>query len=200
MRSIARATTIIRMPHSCVPGESAIASTCPVTRVGPVDQLVEVGKRSRRPRLAGGERVECDPDHLLGAIAHLPEAVDELGTRLEVGRELRQLRDRHALIADSLEVDRVVEDGQHQPEVGRDRPLLSEELGDPALDLVIADVDLVVEGDDLVAQLDVLRLEGVECASQSAEHDRSHLLDARLERVQALLVLDPGVHPKRPVT
>ena len=59
-------------------------------------------------------------------------------------------------------------------------------------------VDLVVEGDDLVARLDVLRLERVDNAANRAHDDLAGLLEARLEGVQLLLELDS--HPKRPVT
>ena len=78
--------------------------------------------------------------------------------RLELGRELGQLRDRDALVADALEVDRVVQDREHEAQVGGDGRLLREQLLDHLLDAVVARVDLVVERDDLVAELDVLRL------------------------------------------
>ena len=80
--------------------------------------------------------------------------------RLELGRELRQLRDRDALVADPLEVDRVVQDREHEAEVGGDGRLLREQLLDRLLDPVVARVDLVVERDDLVAELGVLRVRG----------------------------------------
>jgi hypothetical protein len=50
-----------------------------------------------------------------------------------------------------------VQDREHEAQVGGDRRLLGEQLPDRLLDPVVAGVDLVVEGDDLVAQLDVLR-------------------------------------------
>ncbi len=110
---------------------------------------------------------------------------------LERGGELRQLRDGDALVADPLEVDRAVEHGEDEAEVGRDRCLLCEQLADRALDPVVALVDLVVEGDHLVAELDVLRLEGVDRAGDGAEDDLALLLEIRLERLEARLVFDP---------
>ena len=91
-------------------------------------------------------------------------------------------------------MDGVVEHGEHEPQVGCDRRLLREQLLDRPLDRVVAAVDLVVVGDDLVAQLDVLRLERVDGAAHGAEHHGALLLEARLERFEALLVLDAGHH------
>ena len=66
---------------------------------------------------------------------------------------------------------------------------------------VVAVVDLVVERDHLVAELDVLRLERVDRAGHRAEDDLALLLEIRLERLEALLVLDARhVYPNRPVT
>ena len=94
-----------------------------------------------------------------------------------------------------------MEHREHEPEVGRDRRLLRQDLLDRLLDPVVARVDLVVERDDLVAELDVLRLHRVDRAAERAEDDGALLLQARLERVEALLVLDPRhAHPNRPVT
>ena len=89
---------------------------------------------------------------------------------------------------------------QDEAEVGGDGCLLSEHALDRPLDLVVARVDLVVEGDDLVTELDILGLKGVDRASHRAEHDSPLLLEARLERVEVRLILDPGHYPKRPVT
>ena len=94
-----------------------------------------------------------------------------------------------------------MEHGEHEAEVGRDRGLLCEQLLDRPLDPVVARVDLVVERDHLVAELDVLRLERVDRAAHRAEDDLALLLEARLERVEAL----PGTrrapgYPNRPVT
>ena len=90
--------------------------------------------------------------------------------------------------------------GEDESQVGRHGRLLREQLLDRLLDRVVAAVDLVVEGDHLVAELDVLRLERVDGGPNRAEHDRALLLEAGLERLEALLVLDARHHPKRPVT
>ncbi len=77
----------------------------------------------------------------------------------------------------------------------------AQELLDGLLDPVVAKVDLVVEGHDLVAELDVLRLEDVDCAAQRAHDHGPLLLQGRLERVEARLELDARHgHPNRPVT
>ena len=66
------------------------------------------------------------------------------------------------------------------------------------LEREVALVDLVVERDHLVAELDVLRPQGVDGAADRPEDDLAGLLEARLERVQLGLQLDS--HPNRPVT
>jgi hypothetical protein len=60
---------------------------------------------STRPRARSTsfrERIERDPHHLGGALAHLGQSLDEVVVRLELARKLGQLRDRDALIADAL--------------------------------------------------------------------------------------------------
>ena len=62
----------------------------------------------------------------------------------------------------------------------------------------VALVDLVVEGDHLVGELDVLDCERVQAAAERAEDELAFLLERRLELVELLLQGDP--HPNRPVT
>ena len=63
---------------------------------------------------------------------------------------------------------------------------------------MIAVVDLVVERDDLVAQLDVLRSQRVDDTPDRPEDDLAGLLEPGFEGVQLCLELDS--HPNRPVT
>ena len=94
-----------------------------------------------------------------------------------------------------------MQDREHEPEIGRDRGLLREQLLDRLLDPVVAGVDLVVERDDLVAELGVLRGENVDGAAQRPQDERALLLQGRLERVEAGLELDARHRqPNRPVT
>jgi hypothetical protein len=88
--------------------------------VGAVDQLVEVDQRLRLLEVARRERVERDLDHLLGTRAHLFEPVDERAIRRDCRRELDELRDRHAVIGDPLEVQVHVQHSQDEPKVARD--------------------------------------------------------------------------------
>ncbi len=152
--------------------------------------------------VARGERVERDPHHLRGALTHLGQPLDEVVARLELGGELRQLRDRDALVADPLEVDRVVQDREHEPQVGGDRRLLGEQLPDRLLDPVVARVDLVVERDDLVAQLDVLRAEDVDGAAERAQDELRPAPEAspRAHRGCAWNSTRAIAYPNRPVT
>ncbi len=85
----------------------------------------------------------------------------------------------------------IVQDGQHEPEIACDGRLEREHLLDHLLDPVIALVDLVVEGDHLVAELDVLGRERVDRSANGAQAEGALLLEAGLEDVEALLVLDP---------
>ena len=123
--------------------------------------------------------------HLRGALAHLGQPFDDVVAGLELSSELRQLRDRDALVADALEVDGVVQDREHEAQVGGHRRLLRKQLRDRLLDPVVAGVDLVVEGDDLVAELDVLRAEDVDGAAERPQDERALLLEGRLEPVEA---------------
>src|SRR6266516_585573 len=49
-----------------------------------IDQLVEVDERRGGLEIAPLERVECDADHLLGALPHFLERLDEPLVRLDV--------------------------------------------------------------------------------------------------------------------
>ena len=91
-----------------------------------------------------------------------------------------------------------MQERQHEPQVGRDGRLPREHELDLLLERVVAVVDLVVEGDDLVAQLDVLRTERVHDAADRAQDDLSGLLESCLEGVELALELDS--HPNLPVT
>ena len=91
-----------------------------------------------------------------------------------------------------------MEDREHEAEVACDGRLPREHELDLLLDREVALVDLVVERDDLVAQLDVLRAERVDDTADRPDDDLAGFLEARLERVELGLQLDP--HPNRPVT
>ena len=91
-----------------------------------------------------------------------------------------------------------MENGKNETEVGCDRVLPSEHQFDLALDRLVSTVDLVVERDDLVAQLHVLRAERVRDTADRPHDDLAGFLEARLESVELPLQLDP--HPNRPVT
>jgi hypothetical protein len=95
-------------------------------------------------------------------------------------------------------VETAVEERKDEAEVARHGCLTSQDDLDVSLDRQVVRVDLVVEGDDLVAELDVLCSERIDGAADAAEHDHSHLLELRFERVQLGLKLDS--HPNRPVT
>ena len=94
-----------------------------------------------------------------------------------------------------------MQDREHEAEIRGHRGLLREQLADRLLDPVVAGVDLVVEGDDLVAELGVLRRENVDGTAQRPQDERALLLQSGLERVEAGLELDAGHRqPNRPVT
>jgi hypothetical protein len=137
-------------------------------------------------------------NHLDAALTHIDKALDDVPLCREVARELRQLGDRHALIADALDVNRRVEERENEAQIGGHRGLTCQDQLNLGLDRHVPVVDLVIEGDDLVAQLDVLRAESIDCTANGAQDDLTRLLEARLEAVQVGLQLGP--HPKRPVT
>src|SRR4051812_35083897 len=137
IRSIVRATTTIRSPHSRKSG-SAITSTSRSTKrrlarrvsssspprrsapararraldeaaVGAVDQLVELHEAFRAGKVTLRERVERDAQHLFGPLTHLGEHVDERRVGIGVGDELRQLRYRDASVRTAFEQEIDVE-------------------------------------------------------------------------------------------
>ena len=139
---------------------------------------LEVARRERRQR---------NLDHLDAALAHVDEPFHDDALRAEVARELRELRDRDALISDALDVEGGVEHREHEAKVARDGRLASQHELHLLLDREISIVDLVVERDDLVAQLDVLGAKSVHDGADGPERDLAHLLEAGLQRIQIRL-------------
>ena len=84
--------------------------------VGAVDQLVELDEALRAVQIAARERVERDPEHLLGPVTHLAEHVDEVGIGLDVRDELRELADGDTAVCGPLEQEIDVEDREQQRE------------------------------------------------------------------------------------
>ena len=150
-------------------------------------------------RVAGRERVERDPDHLLGTLAHvLDRPADRLVVDVQVAHQLRELRDGDAVVGHPLEMEVDPQHGQHEAEIDRDRRLAREQRLDAGLDLDVAPVDLVVEGDHLVGELVVAAGERVERRAERPEDEVALFLEAGLELRQ--LLGEGDSHPKRPVT
>ena len=138
-------------------------------------------------RIAGGERVERDADHLLGALAHvLDRAADPLVGDVEVAHQLRQLRDGDAVVGHALEVEVHAQHREHEPEVDRDRRLAGEERLDAFLDRDVAAVDLVVEADHLVGELLVAARQRVQRRAERAQDEVALLLQRGFELRRAL--------------
>ena len=93
----------------------------------------------------------------------------------------------------------VLQQREHEPEVGRDRGLAREQQLDPLFDLEVLRVDVVVEGDHLVGELDVLRAHRLDRAAQRAQHQLALEAKKRLELVELFLEGDSH-QPNRPVT
>ena len=91
-----------------------------------------------------------------------------------------------------------MQEREHEPEVAGDRRLAREHELDLLLERVVAVVDLVVERDDLVAELDVLGAQRIDDAADRPEDDLAGLLEPCFEGVQLALELDS--HPNLPVT
>ena len=146
-----------------------------------------------------GERVERDPDHLLGAAAHVLERVeDPVVADVEVAHQLGQLRDGDAVVGHALEVQVHAQDREHEAKVGGDRRLAGEQRLHAGLDREVAAVDLVVEADHLVGQLVVAAGEGVQRRAERPQDEVALLLDRRLELLE--LLVERRSHPNRPVT
>ena len=124
IRSIVRATTTIRRPHSRNSGcGHHVDEALDEAAVGAVDQLVELDEALGAGEVAAAEGVERDAQHLLGPFAHLGQDLDERRIRLDVGDELRQLRDRHAAVGAPLEQEIDVDHREQKPQVAGDRRL-----------------------------------------------------------------------------
>src|SRR5262249_25120803 len=134
----------------------------------------------------------------------LERVEDRLTAHVEAAHQLRQLRDRHAVVGHPLEMEVDPQNREHQAEVDRDRRLTREQRLHALLDPGVADVDLVVEPDHLVGELVVAAGERVQCRAQDAEDERALLLQIRLEALQLLVkaLSHPRTlaYPKRPVT
>ena len=84
-----------------------------------------------------------------------------------------------------------MQDREHEPEVARDRRLAGEQPFDSLLEHEIARVDLVVEGDHLVGELDVLAAERAHRPAQRADDELGLFLEIRLEPVELFLERQP---------
>jgi hypothetical protein len=167
--------------------------------VGPVDQLVELHQRLSARKIAVDERVERNPDHLLGPRAHLVEDLGQRLVALELVDQLRQLGDRDAVVGGSLEVQVDVQDREREAQVDRNGRLPRQQRLDPLLDAEVDPVDVVVERDYLVGELGVSPPQRVDRAAERAQNQLPFLEQRRLERVQLFLKIDPR-YPNRPVT
>ena len=164
-----------------------------------VDQLVQLDQGLGLLGVAGRERVHRDPDHLLRTLAHvLDRPTDRLVVDVQVAHQLRELRDRDAVVGHPLEMEVDPEHREHEAEIDGDGRLARQQRLDASLDLDVPPVDLVVEGDHLVRELRVASGKCVECRSESTKDEIALLLEAGLELRQLFGEGDP--HPKRPVT
>ena len=91
-----------------------------------------------------------------------------------------------------------LEHGEHQAQVGRDGRLPGEQHLHAGLDAHAQPIDLVVEGDDVVGELGIARLQRGHRATERAQDELSLLLEVGFELCE--LFLEGGSHPKRPVT
>ena len=96
-----------------------------------------------------------------------------------------------------MQVD--AQNGKHEPQIGRDRCLPSEERLHAGLDRDIATVDLVVEADDLVRELLVAARERIQRRAQRTKDEVALFLERRLELGELLGERD-APQPNRPVT
>src|SRR5262249_56296226 len=88
-----------------------------------VEEVGEEDKGLRRREITMRKRTQRDAGHLLAARPHLLEPLEEARRRLDVGNELGELRDRHAVVGHALEMEVDVKDRQHEAQVARDRRL-----------------------------------------------------------------------------
>jgi hypothetical protein len=132
-------------------------------------------------------RPERDAAHLLGPLAHLGEHLDEGRVGIDVGDELRELRHRDAAVGRPLEQEVDVQDREDEPKIPGHGGLERQQRLDLALDLEKQAIDLVVEGDDLVGQLDVALLQGPNGSANCREDALALFLELRLDPVEAFV-------------
>ena len=156
-----------------------------------VDQLVQLEQRLGGNAVAQLQRTERDADHLLGPFPHLLEPFEQRVVGRKSLRQLGQLGDRDAEIAHPLEVQIVLEDREDEAKVARDRGLACQQELDPLLDLEVLRIDVVVEGDHLVGELEVLAAHGLDGATQRAKDELALDAERSLELVELLLERDP---------
>jgi hypothetical protein len=109
-----------------------------------VDQLVELDEALGTLEVALAEGVHRHAQHLLRALAHLGQDRDERRIRLDVGDQLRQLRDRHASVGAPLEQQVDVDHGESS-RMSRATGVAAPGPLDRVLDAEKVAVDLVVE-------------------------------------------------------
>ena len=166
--------------------------------VRPIDARSSSVQPTSLIHVAVGERCQRHLDHLRAALAHVDETLDDGLSRVQVARQLGQLRDRHALVSHAFDVEPGVQERENETQIAGDRRLARKHELDLLLESVIAVVDLVVERDDLVAELDVLRPQRIDDTADRPEDDLAGFLESGFEGVQ--LRLEPDSHPNRPVT
>src|SRR5207244_13282149 len=89
----------------------------------------------------------------------------------ERGRELRQLRGGRAEVAHPLEVQVGVQNREHESQIARNRRLPCEEHLDRLFRSQVDLVHVVVEGDDLVRELDITSDERVDRSAQRTQDE-----------------------------
>ena len=173
------------LAHALVaPQFEQVADDAPVA---PIDQLVEIGQRLGRGDIALGKRVERDLQHLFGSRRHLVERLQERRVRREAMRQLRELRDRHAVVAGPLDRAADVQEREDAPQVARDRRVEREQALDREQHAPVHLVDLVVVRDHLVGERQIAPIERVHAGAESPQHASALLLHVGLELVEILI-------------
>ena len=166
--------------------------------VRPVDELVELVQLASLLDIALRKRGERHLDHFRRALAHVDKALHDRLLGAEVARELGQLGDRDALVADPLEMERVVEQCEHEPEVGCHGRLAARAPSRPAsrspwYRSSISSSKAMTSSHSSTSCVRARRR-----ATDRAQDDLARLLEPGFEGVQ--LGLQPNSHPNRPVT
>jgi hypothetical protein len=165
-----------------------------------VDRIVHLREPHAELQVSAPQRVHRDTHHLDHDVAHLADLLQDRRVGRQILGHLVHLRDVHGLVPDAFQVQARMHDHRDQSQVRRDRSLQRQEREQPAVELEVDLVDLVVARDDPSGPCVVVledRLDRVldRVARELAEREQS-----QLRLLERLVEVGTRHQPNLPVT